>query len=544
MRILGARKTDWMYPLRRKLLLGILGIMVVVIIVAMISIATMLRQSLVKDSAARTQEIGDIVNSSLKSLMLVRNPGMIQDTLENIGGKDSSVVRALIIDKNGMVIYSSDGEEIGKALNKYNEKACQGCHLRKGVVPFKRAVVIKENGELLHRNVDIIYNEKSCYGCHAKSDRINGKLIIDRSLKASYALISSVELIIFGSGIISLVLLVPFLSRVLSGGIGKYMHEIDSQNIELGLLYVMTERLSRTIDLEELKPIVVDIMKGLVSADEVDLITPNTHVKYKVTTWKKETNLISRKKLNEGEPLYLLANEWLAGRLNEGSLSEDGKQIYLPISKSDKNIALIVATKKIGAFERVTSDFLRAVAGHMAVAFENAMLYQTAITDELTGLYSPRHFRASIEKKCSDSEDSGGKLTLFLFDIDDFKKVNDTYGHLAGDSVLKELARRVRGSIREADLAFRYGGEEFAVILPSTDSQNAKPVAERVRKAIADEAFLIETLSLRVTISIGVSTCPDNARLAKDLIQTADEALYRAKGAGKNRVIAYESMTG
>ena len=114
MRILDVRKTDWMYPLRRKLLLGILGIMTVVIVVAMVFVAAMLRHSLLRDSAARTREIGDIVNSSLKSLMVLRNPGMIRYTLENIGGKDSSVVRALILDKNGRVIYSSDGKEIGK----------------------------------------------------------------------------------------------------------------------------------------------------------------------------------------------------------------------------------------------------------------------------------------------------------------------------------------------------------------------------------------------------------------------------------------------
>jgi diguanylate cyclase (GGDEF)-like protein len=129
-----------------------------------------------------------------------------------------------------------------------------------------------------------------------------------------------------------------------------------------------------------------------------------------------------------------------------------------------------------------------------------------------------------------------------MLDLDDFKRVNDTLGHLAGDRVLREFAMLVSGGARGTDLAARYGGEEFAIVLPHTDRQRAERVAERIRAAVADFSFLEPDHPLRVTVSAGAATFAPglNIASAEQLVAAADRALYTAKKAGKNRVVVNE----
>lgn len=159
-----------------------------------------------------------------------------------------------------------------------------------------------------------------------------------------------------------------------------------------------------------------------------------------------------------------------------------------------------------------------------------------AITDELTGLYSIRHFRQAIAKKHSLFQEFGEKMTLLMVDIDNFKKVNDTYGHPAGDAILRDVGKCMLSSIREPDLGFRYGGEEFAVILPASDIPAGKVVAERMRALIEHFPFKIDLHVLKLTVSIGVASWPASAESIKEIISEADKALYEAKRNGKNQV--------
>ena len=166
------------------------------------------------------------------------------------------------------------------------------------------------------------------------------------------------------------------------------------------------------------------------------------------------------------------------------------------------------------------------------------MSIEMAITDPLTGLYNRRYMESHIGTLVEQAVTRGKPLTVLVLDIDYFKSINDTHGHDAGDDVLREFAVRIRKAIRGIDLACRYGGEEFVVVMPETDMAVATVVAERLRRRIASDPFPIQqgARTVDVTISIGIAALGGDDDAAR-VIKRADQALYRAKRAGRNRVV-------
>jgi diguanylate cyclase (GGDEF)-like protein len=159
----------------------------------------------------------------------------------------------------------------------------------------------------------------------------------------------------------------------------------------------------------------------------------------------------------------------------------------------------------------------------------------SAITDGLTGLYNHAHFLATLKREVQRCRRSTLKLALVMFDLDNFKRLNDERGHVEGDRVLIKVAALVRESLRDVDLPARYGGEEFALILPDTSRTGAFVVAERIRKRIEDH-FRRRRGVLPVTVSGGAASFPDDAQDVEELVRRADEGLYRSKAEGKNRI--------
>ncbi|MDJ0783476.1 MAG: GGDEF domain-containing protein [Desulfosarcinaceae bacterium] len=168
----------------------------------------------------------------------------------------------------------------------------------------------------------------------------------------------------------------------------------------------------------------------------------------------------------------------------------------------------------------------------------NQKLRQLATTDGLTGLYNHRTFQDLLEKRVGEANRHKRHLTLALLDLDNFKQVNDGYGHSVGDAVLKAVSAKIAGMLRREDIFARYGGEEFAVILPETEIKGAMQLADRLRKAVAQMVLNIKGASLSVTVSIGLSSnLPHLGKCDKaDLIDASDKALYMAKSAGRNAV--------
>ncbi|MFO7714841.1 diguanylate cyclase [Desulfosarcina sp.] len=211
-----------------------------------------------------------------------------------------------------------------------------------------------------------------------------------------------------------------------------------------------------------------------------------------------------------------------------------GAYDYLPKDKiSSKALLRIIAN----ALEKA------GLKREMRMAQEK--LAEMSVRDELTGMFNRRHFGEALEREISGAQRYGHGLTLCMIDLDLFKHVNDTHGHLCGDRVLQEFGRLLNDSIRKYDVGCRYGGEEFAVILPDTSIDKAISLCERFRKRVKHHAFTYDDLILQITISIGVASRPTGVEITgKQLVALADKALYQAKSQGRDGVVAIRPETG
>jgi diguanylate cyclase (GGDEF)-like protein len=204
----------------------------------------------------------------------------------------------------------------------------------------------------------------------------------------------------------------------------------------------------------------------------------------------------------------------------------------------------ILLSAQKGFFNTEHANRLQGFADQAAIAIEKAHLFQQmnelATIDPLTNVYNRRYFFNQAEIEMARAKRYGRPLSALMLDIDHFKRVNDTYGHSIGDQVLQGVAQRCQHVMRKNDLLGRYGGEEFAVILPETHLMEGKKMAERLRRVISEQPF--ETLrgSIEITISIGVADYHFGVPSAPAMLDLADQALYQAKQAGRNCVITLE----
>jgi diguanylate cyclase (GGDEF)-like protein len=201
-----------------------------------------------------------------------------------------------------------------------------------------------------------------------------------------------------------------------------------------------------------------------------------------------------------------------------------------------------------GYYTQEHAKRLEVLARHAALALLNAQNYgeveQASITDYLTGAYNHRYFQQQLRIEYERASRASYPLSLLIVDIDHFKIVNDMYGHLTGDQVLKVITARMKAELRTSDLLARYGGEEFAVILPNTTSEGAKYVGERFKHSVSAFPILVENQSINITMSMGVATFPEQAAEPKELISKADKAMYQAKAHGRNSIYVTESEKG
>ncbi len=190
-----------------------------------------------------------------------------------------------------------------------------------------------------------------------------------------------------------------------------------------------------------------------------------------------------------------------------------------------------------GDFIKVGRCIFKFLVGTNIESAYHEEIYRLTTIDGLTQIYNKRYFVETLEREIGRAQRYRRHLSLIMFDIDHFKQINDTHGHLAGDHILRQLAATVKTRIRREDILARYGGEEFAIVLPEIDSANAVVFAEKVRALIERTVFEFEDVRIPLTVSVGVACLTPDLGAPEELVKLADEKLYVAKEQGRNRVI-------
>jgi len=242
--------------------------------------------------------------------------------------------------------------------------------------------------------------------------------------------------------------------------------------------------------------------------------------------------------------------EFFSGDLTKdsrGNAGAVGSAIALPLTSRNRSVGALVCLDPIAS--RSTPSMgpslvlsLRTLLEPSAIALDNALALQKAdtlsVTDDLTRLYNSRFLNQVLRKESKRAVRNGSPLSLLFLDLDSFKQVNDQHGHLAGSKVLMEAAAVIRSCARETDVVARFGGDEFSLVLPDTNTEGAVQVAERIRDRLRASRFLTtDGLAVRQTVSIGVATLvPETPRTADELMKSADMAMYRVKAAGKDGI--------
>jgi diguanylate cyclase (GGDEF)-like protein len=228
----------------------------------------------------------------------------------------------------------------------------------------------------------------------------------------------------------------------------------------------------------------------------------------------------------------------------ETAICDNSKsEILLPLISFGQKLGVLICSSRMpAAFKESDFQSLESMADIVAKAIQNASymekLRAMANLDGLTGIFNRRYFETRFPEKLAEASRYGGGLSVLIIDIDKFKSINDEFGHLLGDEVLKQVSAVLKPKLRKIDLLCRYGGEELVIVAPATTGRNAQDFAEKLRKTIAQYPF--PGIPRPVTVSIGIAEFPLHGRTRDELIRSADEALYRAKTEGRNRVITAE----
>jgi diguanylate cyclase (GGDEF)-like protein len=222
--------------------------------------------------------------------------------------------------------------------------------------------------------------------------------------------------------------------------------------------------------------------------------------------------------------------------------------VTVPLKTRNRTLGAILVDN-ISSCDPISKESMRILnmfADQTALAIENSRLYEETVrlsrTDWLTGLWNTRYFNDTLNKTLKEAGDNETCLSILMIDIDNFKAYNDAEGHREGDKAIKRVSDILRRFSRKSDFACRYGGEEFCIIMASADKNNAQIIAERLRSEVYNSFKFDDSVSedLKLTISVGVATFPDDSEEKDDLIEKADLALYYAKHTGKNKTCAYD----
>ncbi len=340
--------------------------------------------------------------------------------------------------------------------------------------------------------------------------------------------------------------------------LARASHGLRTRVRELEQLDHSARELARSIELPHVVATVArQVAQAIPAAESIALVHRGAERetdRFVVDAYVPERDHFSRVTVGRGDGAAgrvvaalepLLIDDLAHSDIDLGRAGTDGARSWLGVPLFVAGACegvLAVQSREVGAFTASDQRLLASLALQVGAALQNAHLYTMAMVDGLTGLFVRRYFDARIEEEIERARRYGQAFSVVMLDIDDFKRLNDTHGHLIGDRVLREVAAAVKGELRGVDTAARYGGEELVIILPRTELVAALALAERIRAHVAERRIAVgpDGPVLSVTASFGIAAYPESGLgTAEDLVRRADRALYRAKRTGKNRVELY-----
>ncbi|MDP8234317.1 MAG: GGDEF domain-containing protein [Candidatus Saelkia tenebricola] len=333
--------------------------------------------------------------------------------------------------------------------------------------------------------------------------------------------------------------------------IEQFNKQVQKEVTKITGFFEISKELTKVMYLQQLTPVIAEIVKGGFDVASLGVLIFDKNKMHNILIYP-DKNIIDFKENIEVSPSIdrdnIISDEE-SGFYNAEGLEPLLVKLGYVALREEMYIIPLILEGRINGFMMLEDlsedkiDLAHTFAGFLALTLRKIKLYdkvqELAITDELTQVFVRRHFRDVYHGELSRAKDRNDEACFLMLDLDKFKSCNDTFGHLVGDVILKETAKIIKQSVREIDIVGRYGGEEFCVFLTETKLKDGIYVAERIRKTVERYTFRAYDETLKITVSIGLSLFPYDARDSIELIEKADLALYYAKRKGRNKVIAY-----
>ncbi len=330
---------------------------------------------------------------------------------------------------------------------------------------------------------------------------------------------------------------------------------------EVAVFHELGKALTSSLQLEQVLQTIMEKLDEFLQPDTWSLLLldrPKQELYFRLAIGKNAQSLKDmRIKLGQGIAGWVAQNQQAVivpdvtqdprflAQMDERTKTETRSVVAVPVRFRENCLGVIELVNCVGVegFSERDLALLEALADFAAIALENARhvqeIRELTITDDCTSLYNARHMNAILETEVYRSQRDGLECSLIFVDLDHFKSVNDTHGHLMGSTLLAEIGQVLRANCRAGDYAFRYGGDEFVILLPRTSKEQACIVARRLHQLIRDRVWLTsEGIGVRISSSAGVATFPTDARTKAELLHLADEAMYQVKNSTRDSVAA------
>ncbi len=334
---------------------------------------------------------------------------------------------------------------------------------------------------------------------------------------------------------------------------------LEQKNKQLQTLIEINTYIANSLEKEEVLKRILNQTKILLNCESSSILLVDRGMKqlnFAVLSKDEEGDILKNASLRMGEGIAgtvwqngipILINDAqndprFSDRADKMVKTTTRSIIAVPLTVNGEIIGVIEAINKIdGGFSVFDIQVLQFVSTQSAIAINNADLYNKAIRDGMTKLYIGKYFRERLQEEWNRTSRKNHNLSVVIFDIDNFKGINDTYGHQAGDRAIKEVATVLLNNCRNIDIPCRYGGEEYTVILPETGRAEAMIFAERIRSIVESLRLEYDDVTIRFSISGGLATIPElEANDPSDLIEMADLALYHSKKSGRNKISFFD----